>query len=209
MRHIRISITAHGVVRVSRPWFVSRIEAERFVRSRQDWIRQHRPSTKTLQHLQQIGKAHRLHFIESVDSACKARIVGQEVRISVPKHLQFDAEEAQTTAKKASIRALKSEAKSLLPQKLHSLAITHGNSYSDVSIKQLKARWGSCNSKKEIVLNCFLMQLPWHLIDYVLCHELAHTKHMSHGENFWAELTRMLPQAKKLKKEIKQYTPYF
>jgi len=51
------------------------------------------------------------------------------------------------------------------------------------------------------------MQLPWHLIDYVLLHELTHTKVMRHGAPFWKELERHVPRARALRKEIGSYHP--
>jgi predicted metal-dependent hydrolase len=51
------------------------------------------------------------------------------------------------------------------------------------------------------------MQLPWHLIDYVLLHELTHTKVMRHGAPFWEELERHAPTAKLLRKEINTHRP--
>jgi hypothetical protein len=51
------------------------------------------------------------------------------------------------------------------------------------------------------------MQLPWHLIDYVLLHELVHTKHLHHGKDFWDEFKIALPEARKLQKEMHGYKP--
>ena len=45
------------------------------------------------------------------------------------------------------------------------------------------------------------------LIDYVLYHELTHTKILHHGPNFWLELERHVPQAKRLRKVIRGYHP--
>jgi predicted metal-dependent hydrolase len=53
----------------------------------------------------------------------------------------------------------------------------------------------------------YLMQLPWHLIDYVLLHELTHTKVMQHGTPFWQELERHVPHAKRLRGEIREFHP--
>src|SRR5205814_2081858 len=113
----------------------------------------------------------------------------------------------QSAALKASVRALRKEAEALLPQRLATLADQTGLSYRNVSVKQLKSRWGSCSSAKDITLNLFLMQLPWHLIDYVLLHELVHTKVMRHGEPFWRELERHVSQPKQLRHEIGTYQP--
>jgi len=95
----------------------------------------------------------------------------------------------------------------LLPQRLDQLAAQNGLNYSSVAIRQLKSRWGSCSSAKHITLNLFLMQLPWHLIDYVLLHELTHTKVLRHGPPFWEELEKHAPGARKLRREISAYQP--
>lgn len=79
--------------------------------------------------------------------------------------------------------------------------------YRDIQIKQLTRRWGSCDQKKSIVLNLFLIQLPWELIDYVIIHELTHTKHLNHSTDFWDSLETFKPQARQLKKQLNNYHP--
>ena len=51
------------------------------------------------------------------------------------------------------------------------------------------------------------MQLPWDLIDYVILHELAHTRVMNHGPEFWAVLTAMLPDAAQKRKVMRRQKP--
>jgi len=208
-RSLRLSIGANGEVRVSLPHWVPYKAGEQFVLSKAAWILANRGSTSTaLQHGNAIGKAHRLYF-EAVPTATKvqARVVANEIRVSHPLTHRSDDPEVQDVAHKASIRALRKEADALLPQRLQALAAQTGFTYTSVGVKQLKSRWGSCNSDKEITLNIFLMQLPWHLIDYVLVHELTHTKIMRHGTPFWNEMSRHMPNAKALRKQMAEYQP--
>ena len=101
--------------------------------------------------------------------------------------------------------AMRREAKRMLPVMLHELAQRHGFSYSQVKITSAKGRWGSCSSRKNINLSLYLMQLPEHLIRYVLLHELCHTKEMNHGSRFWQMLDSVTDnKAKTLAKEIKK-----
>lgn len=107
------------------------------------------------------------------------------------------------------MRALQQEAQNLLPQRMCSLAENHGFTYQKVNTRHLKSRWGSCNQDNVISLNVFLMQLPWQLIDYVLLHELVHTKVHNHSPKYWKVLQQYLPNAKQLRREIRQYHPDF
>jgi len=209
-RSLRLSIGADGEVRVSLPMWVPYKAGEQFVISKARWIAENRSQHETLvlKHGHGIGKAHRLSFEpQTMATKVNARIVENEVRILYPIAQSTHDREVQAAAHKASIRALRKEAATLLPQRLEALANQTGYQYTDVGVKQLKSRWGSCNSNREITLNLYLMQLPWHLIDYVLVHELVHTKVMQHGAPFWAEMEKFMPDAKELRKQMSAYRP--
>jgi predicted metal-dependent hydrolase len=64
------------------------------------------------------------------------------------------------------------------------------------------ARWGSCNTKREIRLTWRLVKARPALIDYVVCHELAHLRHMNHSRAFWSEVERQCPAYRELRKEL-------
>lgn len=74
-------------------------------------------------------------------------------------------------------------------------------------ISNAHTRWGSCNSKREIRLNWRLLQAPPHLINYVVCHELAHLKEMNHSAKFWAVVASIYPDYKSAEKELKVWSP--
>lgn len=208
-RSLRITIGANGEVRVSLPYWVPYRAGEQFAASKASWIEANRTnSSKSLVHGHGIGKAHHIHFeVQAMATRVNARIVANEVRISYPAIYAPHDRIVQLAAHKASVRALRKEAAALLPQRLEALASQTGYKYSGIVIKQLKSRWGSCDSHQEITLNLFLMQLPWRLIDYVLMHELTHTKVMQHGAPFWAAMEEFMPDAKELRKEMSAYQP--
>ena len=208
-RSLRLSIGSAGEVRVSMPYWLPYAAGERFARAKAGWIARNRqPQPAALRHGQIIGKAHRLVFVPTAQgNKVSARRKDTHIEISHPAAMAPSAPAVQRAAHAAAIRALRYEAERLLPMRLRQLATPRNFTYQSVSIKQLKSRWGSCNAHKEITLNLFLMQLPWHLIDYVLLHELAHTRVMRHGPPFWAELERHAPGAKQLRKEIGSYHP--
>jgi len=208
-RSLRLSIGANGEIRVSLPYWLPYKAGEQFALSKSEWITANRGTTsQPLQHGHSIGKAHHLHFEQHLTATkVTTRIAANEIRVTFPLTHDVVDREVQLAAHKASIRALRKEAEALLPQRLQALAAHTGFTYKNVVVKQLKSRWGSCSSEQEITLNLFLMQLPWHLIDYVLVHELTHTKVMRHGTPFWREMQRHLPAAKQLRKQINTHQP--
>jgi predicted metal-dependent hydrolase len=208
-RSLRLSIGSGGEVRVSMPLWLPYDAGRQFALSKAQWIALHRtPAPAALQHGQAIGKAHRLHFTRSVEAArVSTRLKNNQVEITYPSHISAEDGAVQNAARSASIRALRKEAEQLLPYRLRQLAERDDFTYKSVAVKQLKSRWGSCSSQQDIVLNLYLMQLPWHLIDYVLFHELTHTKVMHHGPAFWRELEQHVTHAKLLRKEIGNHHP--
>jgi predicted metal-dependent hydrolase len=104
------------------------------------------------------------------------------------------------------LRELKLKALEYLPGRLQTLASLHGFTYTSIKISRSKSRWGACSTRKNINLSLFLMQLPAYLIDYVILHELCHTKEMNHGPQFWALMDSVCNgRAKLLRKELKSF----
>lgn len=206
--NMRLSIAADGKVRLTIPAWTTYAAGMAFARSRQMWIRKNLPSRQEmLTHGQHIGKAHRLYFSTDDITAPKSRVLGSEIRVIRPLGMSVSDPAVQRAAEKACIRALRAEAAKLLPVRLRQLAQKYDFTYTGVQIKQLKGRWGSCDSHQKITLNLFLMQLPWNLIDYVLVHELTHTRHMNHGEDFWREFMKHEPYAKEYRRQIRRHKP--
>lgn len=209
-KHFRLSVRANGSLRVGMPVWAPYPAAIAFVQSQKDWIDQNRTQTTAplITPDMFIGKTHHMVFAES-DSAARTttRIVGSEVRVMHPPGMLYRDPSVQTAAERAAVRALTIQAKRLLPKRLDDLAKQHGFTYQSVTIKRLRSRWGSCTTHKDITLNCHLMQLPWDLIDYVLLHELTHTRIMRHGEPFWNELARYVPSLPDKRKAMRTYSP--
>lgn len=206
---IRLSVTSTGQVRVTMPHWVPYEAGLTFARTRQAWILENiEQREQLLIHGQTIGKQHRLVF-EKTPTAAKVatRVTPAAIYVTYPSAQSSTDAAVQLSAERASIRALRNQAEASLPGRLAELAQLHGFTYRSVQIKRLTGRWGSCDGNKNIVLNLFLMQLPWELIDYVLFHELTHTEVMRHGPSFWEAMQRVLPDAQQRRKAMKAYRP--
>lgn len=207
-RQMRLSIGSNGEVRVTLPHWTPYAAGVAFAASKQAWISQNRPQKQHMEPYMHIGKAVKL-FIVRDHAANKIRTTMSEnyVRITIPLDTNMQSSEVQAAARKAAVKSLKNQAEAYLPGRLKQLAELHGFTYRSTKIKQLKGRWGSCSSHKDITLNCFLMQLPDNLIDYVLLHELTHTKIMAHGKPFWTEMARYVTNLPAVRQQMKTYRP--
>ncbi|MBI2009044.1 M48 family metallopeptidase [Candidatus Saccharibacteria bacterium] len=205
---LRLSINAAGRVRIGLPYWASYAAGISFAKSRADWINEQQVLN---QHAQlrdgmKIGKAHTLYFNHDPHfSYIKTRIDKIGIYITGPYGDQD--ERVQLKARMISEKALYNEARVILPQRVKSLSALHNYSYKELKIRKLTSRWGSCSSHKVITLSYFLMQLPWELIDYVILHELVHTKYLNHSPRFWQVLEELMPNAKPLQKVIKTHKP--
>ncbi len=177
-RSIRVSLTSDGRMRISMPSMAPIFMAKRMISSSRKELRQLKSTQPRLQ-LEDgmtIGKSHSLHVRQG--STVAVRRSGQQI-IATTDGRSLDDPALQEPVRKAVLAALRKEANHYLPKRLAYLAEQYGFSYSSVRFSHASSRWGSCSSKGTISLNIGLMNLPFELIDYVLIHELAHTKQMN------------------------------
>lgn len=134
----------------------------------------------------------------------------EKMIIYCPENVDFKREDVQKLVRSAILRAMKKAAETYLPPLLSMWAERFGLTYRKVRITGARSRWGSCSAARTISLSCYLMLLPAKLMDYVILHELAHTKEMNHGPRFWELLDGMTEgKALLLRKELRAYHTSF
>ena len=213
-RGVNISIRPFKGVKVSVPYFVPFKSALKITNQRISWI------TKNLEKIKcsESGltkfdfntsfktRNHFLKIIKSESKEIKYNILEKETVVNIPLSNDIRSESVQKEIRKAIEETWRKEAKLFLPNRTKELAIKHGFSYQKITIKNAKTRWGSCSYKNNINLSLHLMRLPNHLIDYVILHELVHTKIKNHSKGFWDMLNDVSAYSKKHDKELKNYS---
>ena len=101
----------------------------------------------------------------------------------------------------------RARAREVLVQRLDELARRHDLAYNRVFVKNQRTLWGSCSAVNNINLNANLVRLPDALRDYVILHELVHTRHKNHSKAFWRALDRLVGDAKHFQRQLRQYRP--
>ena len=87
-------------------------------------------------------------------------------------------------------------------KKTFSLSLKHNLIYNSLNFKWMQSRWGSCSYKNNISLNLWMIFLPNDLINYIILHELVHTKIKNHSQIFWLELEKICKNPKLFNKRL-------
>lgn len=209
-RHIKLRIDQRGKLSVSLPSRAPLFFAKELLNSSRPDIRRslQRLAQKRaiLRHGELIGKSHRLQITQG--SSLGSRLVGTTLHVTVPPQATVEAPETQDFIRAAALKALRTQSKAYLSRRLQLLAQTYGFTFERLRFTNAGTRWGSCSSSGTISLNIWLMQLPFELIDYVLVHELCHTKEMNHSSRFWALVASIVPNYKEYQRALKAQQPF-
>jgi len=207
-RTVGLKITADGLI-IHAPKRLAEYQLQTLLLQKSDWIQ------KKLSALQQnkipplqwqhgeklLLLGNQLTLLIKHDACAKA--VNHNLgflELAQPNH---DA----TAISRKVVQWYKKQAVTDFARRLEIFSAKLGVALPKLLISSAKTRWGSCNSKKEIRLNWRLLQAPPHLINYVVCHELAHLKEMNHSAKFWALVASIYPDYKNAEKELKAWSP--
>ncbi|MSO14320.1 M48 family metallopeptidase [Rickettsiales endosymbiont of Trichoplax sp. H2] len=72
----------------------------------------------------------------------------------------------------------------------------HNFSYKKIFIKDLKTKWGSCSSLKNLSFNWRIIFAPIEVVEYLVVHELCHLKEMNHSKKYWKLVEEIYPNYK-------------
>ncbi len=144
------------------------------------------------------------------------RTTDAEIRQFLEKHRRWlekhlakarEMEESKATLRRLTpedIRALKKQARKVIPERAAYYAPLIGVTYGRISIRCQKTRWGSCSAKGDLSFNCLLMLTPPGVVDSIVVHELCHRKVMNHSARFYAEVLKVLPEYRQHQKWLRE-----
>lgn len=139
-------------------------------------------------------------------------LLGKKTKIQLVEGTKvgFDAEQnviylPHKNAKERLVKWLKENAKRILATVTHQKAKEMQTTFQSVSISSAKTRWGTCSFDNKIRYSFRLLYAPKEVVEYVAVHELAHTKHKNHSPQFWAEVTKYVPDWKQKRKWLKTH----
>jgi predicted metal-dependent hydrolase len=211
-RTVGLKITEQGLI-VHAPKRIFASQLNQILQDKSGWI---------LNKLQ-LRDENKIDKMEWIDGA-QLLFLGQDITLRLvanigsnkAKNIHFERNELVVHALGANIHAAcrasvlmwyKKQAVLDFTRRLEVFAAKLGVATPPLTLSNAKSRWGSCNSRKQIRLNWRLLQAPPHIINYVICHELAHIKQMNHSAKFWAVVASLFPDYKTAEKELKILSP--
>lgn len=129
-----------------------------------------------------MGKEYKVTVSERLFLKQRAVLSGNEITIY--------KSEIKNTHPKTILRDFLIEyARSYIEKRLKHFVSSEGFKINKVAIREQSTRWGSCSSQSNLNFNWKLILTPPEILDYVVIHELCHTRQMNHSKNFWHEVS--------------------
>jgi len=207
---VRIKVAPDGSLHASLPMHTPIFFVKHLLKNSRDELRLMLTKSKPEYNFEngtQIGKSHKLTVQTSNEHDFNVIRHGQQIIVKLPAHKHISDPDVTRKIRDIVISALRIEAKSYLPKRLIFLSQKLNYNYSKVRFSHASGRWGSCSNSGTISLNIALMKLPFELIDYVIIHELSHTRQMNHSHAFWSLVESADPNYKLHRRELKSQNP--
>jgi len=199
---LAITIDSFGRVVVRAPIACSEVRIFAFLQEKESWILRKQaerkgaginlpPENLNEYSLILLGKKCKIYVVPTV----KVGYDSEQDVIYLPEN----------NPKERLIKWLKNNAKRIFTTVTQQTAERMGVSYRSVSVTSARGRWGSCSGNNAIHYSFRLIYAPKEVIEYVVVHELAHTKHKNHSKTFWAEVAKYVPDWKAKRNWLKTH----
>ncbi len=173
-----------GRVTLTLPQRAADREGIRFLHAKEAWLRAH---LDQLAPVQQVAIGEQImvrgNLVPIVQGAGKRLSIFDD-RIEVPGPQDVGLKI------KAQLRQM---ARNALAGASDRYAAELGQSYTRLSIRDTRSRWGSCSSQGVLMYSWRLIMAPPTVLEYVAAHEVAHLVEMNHSDAFWAVVTSIRP----------------
>ena len=211
---INITVKPFVPVKVSIPHAISLLEAQTVVEGNIDWIIKEVAKMNQVEQSFTIFKPDSTYKFQDVmiffgrSNVSKITIVKQQQLGMIVKspNVKFftDAQQSHIIENIITPKMKEWCKRNVVPRALE-LAKIHNIKISGVTIRKSKTRWGSLGKNHNLNLSLYTATLPSDLIDYIILHELAHTKYKDHSKLYWGYLKSLAPKFKEESGRLKGY----
>ena len=176
-----------GKVSLTTPPRASEREVQGFLESRADWVRGHLATVAPMDTPQVGGTLMFRGTPHSIVAAAQRGVQHDEIRkvLVVP--------EASTRVPALLKGFLRQQARDALAIASDGYADRLGRTYTKLTLRDTRSRWGSCTSSGGLMYSWRLIMAPPDVLNYVAAHEVAHLVEMNHSTAFWDIVADLMP----------------
>jgi predicted metal-dependent hydrolase len=202
-RTVALQILPTGELIVKAPTRASLSFIHTFIEKNREWIEKHlqkaRQGTPVLKHEYKHGEIF-LYLGEKV-----MLTIGDYAEIAVSqKQLHFPHGIAFRIQKELKSWYIK-QARDLITRQVAFFAEEMDAQYNDVTFSDTRSQWGRCTHDNRLQFSWRLIMAPLLVINYVVIHELVHTKEKNHSAAFWSKVRRYNPSYRQQIKWLKEH----
>ena len=167
-------------------------EIDRIVQKKTVWIEQHQRFFRNRAANTSPVTERGILLFNQVFSFVQVRELGHKVVIDELAHQIRSGRDLLCQADLS--RWYRLFAREHLTARIQELSAEHRLPYKRIFVRSQQTRWGACSTKGNISLNWRLILAPKNVCDYVVMHELMHTKVLNHSQSFWVLLRAIFPR---------------
>lgn len=184
---MRVTVDRAGTIEVVLPQRMPLRAAEEAVRELRPWI-DRRLAEAGRQRAAVIARGDSLPYLGQTLSL-RAEIGRTRVTRRGETLLVPDGPQAQEAIERWYRRMAREEIRARLDR----ACAIGGFSYTRLTIRDQRTRWGSCSRGGAMSFNWRLLLAPEAVLDYVVWHEVCHLEFMDHSPRFWGLVSRYCP----------------
>jgi predicted metal-dependent hydrolase len=194
VKHARLRVRDDGSVQLVAPESFEQTLIDDLLERKAGWIARHRkffdsrvsPTNPAADEIALFGDLFRFRHDKSLGRT--VLVDTEQKSIASGRDLLLGDEQS---------RWYRSYARAVLAKRVRQLSALHRIPFNRLFIRGQITKWGSCSTKRNISLNWRLILAPKYVIDYVIIHELLHTRVLKHTQKFWILVRAICRDAEK------------
>ncbi len=202
VKHARIRVSENLSVRVLVPENFDNTDIQNLLKKKQSWIDKNLNKFKSRTEKIKLHDNQILLFGNKYTYFYRAEYHNKVVINKEHKTIQS---KINLLDKDQQLKWHKRYAKRHITKRLKEIAKEYKFKYNKVFIRDQRTKWGNCSTQKNLSFNWRLIKTPDFVIDYLIFHELVHTRTMNHTAKFWTELRSLYPEYPEAVKWLDRY----
>lgn len=188
-----LQISPQGELIIKAPFFIPDVMISYFVKQKEDWILKtlkklegRKPAQKTYSEGEEflfLGDVYKLHIGDFKEISANNGV------LEFPNFMSF-------RIKKELKNWYIKQAKEYISQRVEYMSKQMDTQYKSIRFSDTSSKWGSCFPNNSLQFNWRLIMTPVTVINYVVIHELVHTKEKNHQDAFWRKVRLYTPAHK-------------